>query len=804
MSAMTFYAQAAEVLAGCLSNRDDLDAVLDRDKGFAPRLSKMCQKRLHELKEATEGQVVTQATKDEITMLKLESNTWDLVQLLMSVRKTEPAPFPSAKELLRKNPYLPTRTLAQSILRDSPLLNELVIVREWLHDSAPVPIPPENATGYWKFTRLRLQQAERTGDRRDVEKLVTELDPDALNRENNGKVLFADDATYEKALAQALYGYVRAGKIDEAVELCRRAKRPWRAGCIRGSLLFDWKALTVQTQTNENGDTEFAEGWSGNKRRKLWKQTCTRAALNPLLSEPDRALHAALAPSAATSVVLKSVCRSWHDHLWAQVSVVCEGRTSDALHRIGEGYWEGGIEAIERIAAEEASAATFTPAREQQEKRAEEREEREWEREAVAALESLTHVGVAEGPPSTDPFHVSQLHIILNRTDKLLDEFAVGLQSGEFNPTQPNFPSLTRFFAHLCLFLRLIDMPIPADATQIILEVYLQVLERAGQREHIALYASALGDNAVERYALFLTSLDLSVDIDERRQALLRAQRNTLDMIRVAQVTAEKTLEKAFEMLPRMKVTLPPVVTNDTLSDTEWFLIRSIEWTTFYEQTYPDALEQANAIIRYFLGCGRIHGARTLLRMLPSQLKLLPAEGARSRSQSTEYMHYLQFFGIWELFDSVAEAQTVERSLTTKGAKEKWLDAYSKLLDDIRERIIELLTTEWLVNEEEVARSQTRDQRKLVMVRIRRIYIPEFVVRLHDLLVGSGDRIPRNLKHAFSLANIVADSRYGLYEDFISDGLQRMEDYLRSIRQAILRGLENGGSDPLRPLRVIS
>ena len=47
---------------------------------------------------------------------------------------------------------------------------------------------------------------------------------------------------------------------------------------------------------------------------------------------------------------------------------------------------------------------------------------------------------------------------------------------------------------------------------------------------------------------MFLTGLDLSVDKDERRQALLRAQKNSLDKIRVAQVTAEKTLEKAFEV----------------------------------------------------------------------------------------------------------------------------------------------------------------------------------------------------------------------------------------------------------------
>ena len=36
---------------------------------------------------------------------------------------------------------------------------------------------------------------------------------------------------------------------------------------------------------------------------------------------------------------------------------------------------------------------------------------------------------------------------------------------------------MTRFFAHLCLFLQMIDMQVSPFATQIILEAYLQVLE---------------------------------------------------------------------------------------------------------------------------------------------------------------------------------------------------------------------------------------------------------------------------------------------------------------------------------------
>lgn len=64
------------------------------------------------------------------------------------------------------------------------------------------------------------------------------------------------------------------------------------------------------------------------------------------------------------------------------------------------------------------------------------------------------------------------------------------------------------------------------------------------------MYAGALGDNAVERYALFLTSLELSADIDERKMALTRAREHGLDMERVAVATAERTIDKAFEASP--------------------------------------------------------------------------------------------------------------------------------------------------------------------------------------------------------------------------------------------------------------
>jgi nuclear pore complex protein Nup107 len=54
------------------------------------------------------------------------------------------------------------------------------------------------------------------------------------------------------------------------------------------------------------------------------------------------------------------------------------------------------------------------------------------------------------------------------------------------------------------------------------------------------------------------------------------------------------------------------------------------------------------------------------------------------------------------------------------------------------------------------------------------------------------------LKLALDLANIVADSRYRIYEDFVNQDGRRLGDYLGAVRQAILGGLDGGGSDPFR------
>jgi nuclear pore complex protein Nup107 len=151
----------------------------------------------------------------DLDQLRLEADTWALLQVLMayvapnpptlpifttsllsfSERKTAAPPAPTPQALLAQNPYTPTADLARAALASSRTLRELVLVRAWAQDTAPAPPRPEGATGFRRFTALRLAQAARMGGgaagREDG--LVRRLDPDAVGREE-GRALAPEDA----------------------------------------------------------------------------------------------------------------------------------------------------------------------------------------------------------------------------------------------------------------------------------------------------------------------------------------------------------------------------------------------------------------------------------------------------------------------------------------------------------------------------------------------------------------------------------------------------------------------------------
>ncbi|KIY49632.1 hypothetical protein FISHEDRAFT_40657 [Fistulina hepatica ATCC 64428] len=782
------YSLCADVLHDFQSVRDT-EALLHPENGFASKLCKVCDDLIKECFPNSEA----------AQLLRLERNTWALLQIIMAQRKTQRPKFVSAREMLSENPYSPTSDLAQAIMKASPILCELIVIREWLQDTAPRPRMIEATSGYWSCTKHSMMQARRT-DLPNNESLVEDLDPDATTR-GKRRALASEDANYEKVLLQALYHHMRAGQLDEAFELCRRAQQPWRAASIRGSLWFRWRAMCAHDDSDSDSD-DGVDGYIGNRRRQLWRSMATRAALNPALSEPERVLYASLAPSPETFSVLKSACRTWEDLLWAKIIMLCEQKQGAALSALGGGFWEEGMPWLDRKHSL-IQGLTID----------EDREEATWGAEVIQSLQELQAVPVAEGPPADDIFHDTQLHLILDQVSELLERFAAMLNQGSWKVSPTQYPVYCRFFAHLCLFLQLIDMSPPPMAVQRILETYLEVLEDAGQHELIAQYACALGDNAVERYAHFLVSLGLAEEKIERQRTLSLAREHGLDVERVAIAAAERTIETALGKLPSPGGPLPSLSTPPVApSVAEMLLFRALEWTTFSSETYFSALLQANTILRYFLATGKVDLARDLRETLEDELNSI----AESKEDAKEYMHYTKFFDIWDLFDRIAECEASKVAQMSVDASQLWLQQYKTLIDAACDKVLELLTFEWLVTDVEVPGGgfmsmndfpsklgNLGDQRRQELIRIRQIFIPELIIRLHNVLFASRIYMRTNLTRALKLSTIVADARYKLYEDFPVESGRGLGDYLDAVRQCTLAGLQDyGGSDPFRVLTL--
>lgn len=154
-------------------------------------------------------------------------------------------------------------------------------------------------------------------------------------------------------------------------------------------------------------------------------------------------------------------------------------------------------------------------------------------------------------------------------------------------------------------------------------------------------------------------------------------------------------------------------------------------------ETYDNALEQANLIIRYFLGSGNIWVAKKTPDNLPGELTSIE----KLEDIATEYMHYQQLIHVWDIFDRIAEVVDIEiADEWTKDAKVAWLNEYEALVNEVFEKVMKLLTTEWLVSD--VSRIDG-DRRRKELIRVRQIFIPELVIKLHKILYDSRTRFPK-------------------------------------------------------------
>lgn len=474
---------------------------------------------------------------------------------------------------------------------------------------------------------------------------------------------------------------------------------------------------------------------------------------------------------------LLPACDSWEDQVWAHVTHRLEARIDRRWHDLG-GFWET-EDAL--LAADDEVALELG---------------RGGLEEVFASISAAQTGNVAEA--SRNPLYVTQKQILLANTDAHLDTFADRLPSLESAVPAVLIGPLLRFFTHLVLVLRTLSEPVPESAANAIIEAYLLVLERDGLDSLVAPYAACLREgNGEESYARFLRSMDPSATREAKKAALLRAKDYGLDVGIIATETVRMVLHAAFEAAPSLTPGQPDITNvRVQVSQGDWSLIRALEWLTMVPETLPEALGRANDVARYFLALGQANAAGALLHSLPHEVG--ESEGDDD-DLSVEFADYHKLFAVFKAHD---DADTIAMGQPKETASKVEQHAWAKKLLGATQLTLELtqdlLTSHWLDYPSD--RSAYSTQRRKELKRIRQIFIPDLVMRVHERLMAYHTRFPQLLQAALDLCSLVADEKHKVYSEFIGrdQDTYRLTNYLDHVREASMAALAGGSADPFR------
>ncbi|CAF2155212.1 unnamed protein product [Brassica napus] len=165
--------------------------------------------------------------------------------------------------------------------------------------------------GVWHHTQRYLKKNGSAAD------TVRHLDFDAPTREHAR--LLPDDKKQDESLLEDVWILLRAGRIEEACDLCRSAGQPWRAATLcpfSGMDVFPSVDTLVKNGKNRTLQAIELESGFGNQLR-LWKWASYCASEK--IAEQDGGKHevAVFANQCSNLNRILPICTDWESACWA-------------------------------------------------------------------------------------------------------------------------------------------------------------------------------------------------------------------------------------------------------------------------------------------------------------------------------------------------------------------------------------------------------------------------------------------------------------------------------------------------------
>ncbi|OWZ07079.1 hypothetical protein PHMEG_00020577 [Phytophthora megakarya] len=633
------------------------------------------------------------------------------------------------------------------------------------------------------------------------------MDPDAVVRDGDSNIL-SDDLEDEAELMKALWLYVRAGRMDDAIDLCIRVGQSWRAASLSGG------NPVGASETNEREDMSL-ERW-GNPFRALWKSTCWRLSeqnangklskSNSLLAKKyEELIYAAL--SGNIQVITKSsLCESWEDHCWAYLQGITEQQLDEILYKllkvkaqssrliVGNNahylrHYSGLLDKTKYLKRYQVDLDTLFD------------ELRGSQSELVRTQANQPHRQI-QAKLVTAKFQ----YIVSSILDTLLfnpddDSYNWNLQLNSTVQSDETSSLFLRFAAHFIMFAGFTGEHFDEQAGHMILKLYIRHLVKHRQLQFVPVYASQLPTaGAIEIYVQMLSTVEDSL---ERELCIKRILEYAgMDVLStVLQSVVERLCDEYRLVAQDQQQKKGPVSSDVPTTEVDRKRIRAIEFLCFYPDHRAEALFRLNVLTRQFLLEGKYAAVKELVvESLPedsiavldmnrdAQLLRTDEEIERSVREFLCWRAYIQACSQYDLWRNCINNPGAE-ALSLYSEEKNYLADLMFHVSRAVAATLEVLHFEngWLIG-------CSNDAAEDAVIRER--CLPTLVFNLHFIQLESAKTIIRLghypedakaelarplLEKSIEVADVVADDHYGVYKSLDQD---QCRDLLHGFRES--------------------
>lgn len=612
--------------------------------------------------------------------------------------------------------------------------------------------------------------------------LCSSMDPDAPIRTK--KSLAHKDKEIEIRLFKHLFRFLRAGELDRGQKLAETVGYHWLSAILDGWLPYSDPNLG----TALHQPTEVLP-ISGNKKRDVWKLTCFRTARTHGLTSYEKAILGVLGGNLKTVL---PVCNNWSDQLWARLKCSIDVKVEKTLRD------------PDIVPQDNRNLTEFPP------------EFYENYQDLQNIFKSMRDLKIISPFKEATIHQTVQKHFILNDMDGLLNQLEEWCHTLEYDNTltknnEAISPQFLRFFAHIVLFVRKINL-VTADDTRgtKIIESYINLLTQQKAIESVAYYTVFLPrDNQIVNYAKLLATID---NPEERKHCLKIAKESKLDVDEITQTVVEIIMEEQPLAIPMNASMSELEITRTTANDNR--KIDALDYMLYLEsKNFVAILHHGNGIMRHFALQRKMDAVMKTYVKLPSNLSECVANqwmlhtnkdiSPSLRNNINELEGFRVLLEVQEHLKRWSECHHAEPEEPKKPANmstfcdnvnyEKSLKQYEhdmSVWKDLRERATNALTRKitemlyfpggWMVDM--ASDEAINDERVHQLSRLRKIFVPQMTSVCFNVL-----HLTNRYEDCLKVSHLLAQEDLRLYDEFTKVQLREFLDKISEVTKIIIR-----------------